>query len=483
MKKIFLFIAIFLLLTCATIFSGNRLRVLGMRDAPDQGKRIILVNLDHLQAIIDEFQLAPKADVTIELATDSGKLLTILAKQKKGNLKWSHKTEGTNQLLVKLSKEDFPLVQQKIKENALRPGLRVQISQSSTKVSSSKISSAFAEVKMEKEKFTLKWTDVTFAELADLTPLLKYPVKVKPGQEIKKNLQITVSNNGTVKADNIEVQLMLTSDTSKEDIPLQNGFGTIASLAPGQSANLSLPGPVKIPANVRPDKYQLGVAVDPDNKIQELDKENNIYTGFLLVAAPPPKCITLDMANTQLIFQPNGYNLEILCDGKPISDGKDWRKCIIKPYIFQLRHACWRDFHWEINTMDRAVYQVKGAPFCKTGGKTEREIHLPMNVVGGSRHTLPSRITLSLDKTCLTYEPDTNAFKILAYGNQVAFLPSWKTCKMKSHIFQIKHALWEDFFWEIDSFKRVASMVTDGQFMKPGGRRIPLDVVMKVEEE
>ena len=453
-----------------------------MEESPDQGKRIVLMNLHHLQAIIDEFELAPDTAVNIELATVAGKPLAVLARHKKGNLKWAHKTGESDRLAVKLSKEDFPLVQQKIKENALRPGLRIQIAQTDTKVSSNKISSVFAEVKMEKEKYTLKWTEVTFAELADLEPLLKYPVKVKPGQEIKENFQVTVTNNGTVAAENVQVRLLLTQDKSKKAIHLKNGTGTIASLAPGQSAVLTLPGPVKIPADTEPDKYQLGVQVDPDNHIQELDKENNTYTGFLLVSAPPPKCITLDMADTKLIFQPHNYGLTILCNGKPISDGKDWRKCVIRPYIFQLRHASWRDFHWEINTMDRGVYQVRGAPFCKTGGQTEKEIRLSMYVVGGTRNSPPSRVTLMLDKTCLTYEPDSNAFKILAYGNQVAYLPSWKTCKMKSHVYQIKHALWKDFFWEIDAFKRVASMVTGGQFMKAGGTHTPLNVMMKVEE-
>lgn len=481
MRKIFLLIAIFLLLTCAMLVPADRLRVLGMEESQDQ-KRVVLMDLTHLQAIIDELKLAPDAVVNIELATDKGQSLALLGRFKKGTLKWAGKTEGEDKLAVKFSKEDFPLIQQKIKENAIRPGLRVQIAHTDTKVSSNKMSSVFAEVKMEKEKYTLKWTEVTFAQLADLEPLLKYPVKVEPGQEIKDNLQVTVSNNGTVAAENIQVRLALTQDKSQRQVPLKNGSATIAALEPGQSAVLQLPGPVKIPADTPPDKYQLGVIVDPDNRIPELDKKNNTYSGFLLVSAGAPKCITLDMADTQLIFQPNGYGLTILCNGKPISDGKDWRKCIIRPYIFQLRHASWPDFHWEINTMDRGVYQVRGAPFCKSGGRTEKEIRLPMRVEGGSRTTLPSRVTLQLDKTCLTYIPETNAFKIQAYGNQVAYLPSWKTCKMKSHVYQLKHALWKDFFWEINSFKRTVSMVTGGQFMKSGGTHTPLNVVMKVED-
>ena len=78
-----------------------------------------------------------------------------------------------------------------------------------------------------------------------------------------------------------------------------------------------------------------------------------------------------------------------------LSDGKDWKLCKMKPHVYQIKHVSWSDFFWEIDTYEKAVWEIKGVDFCKKGGKG-RELGIKVKVEGGSLLIPPSRFTLKL---------------------------------------------------------------------------------------
>lgn len=471
------------------------LKLLKIEEPPAavKGKNTLVVNVKNAEAIIGDFKLKEQEfSGFIELADMNGKPLAKLAKVKKGELKWNHKIFEDQYLVVKFNKDDYPVLLEKINSGALKPGLRIQTSESKTTVTSSKIDSPFSELKYEKEKYILKWREITFVESADLAVMVKYPVKVQPAQELTNDITITVTNNGTTAARDFNIELVLSSDEKiplkpavysekfSDDVLLENGRKGVDILNPGESISLKPDGTVRLPADAQPAKYYLGVVVDPENKVEEINEANNTYAGFMMISMPLPKCVIVDMCDTRLTYEPAGFKLKVDCQGKLLSNGKDWRKCMIKPYIHQLKHLDWKDFFWEVNTLSGTVWKVTGTPFCKTGGDA-RQIKAKVDVRGGSRTLPPSSFTIILADTRMELEPATRGFKIEAYETPLAYLPLWHQCQLQPHLYHVKNALWPDFFWEIDCHRKKVHLIKDGNFCKSGGTPQLLSIAVDVK--
>lgn len=492
MKKLFL--SVLIIFALFFTLSGQRLKLLEIKEPPGgAGKHSLLVNVDHANAIIQHFNLKDISGA-VELADMEGNAVAKLGKVKKGTVKWSGKLEEGHYINVKFEKEYFPAILEQVKKKALKPGLRLQTTDVTAKISSDKYKRRyFITTEVKKETYTLEWKEITFSELPDLTVSLKYPVKAQPGDEMKNDISVIVENNGTAPAEKFDVDLVLSKDnkipvqpavpseTFTSGMLLENGRLSFSLLKPGDSITLNLENPIRIPADTLPDKYYLGAIADPGNTLKELDESNNVYAGFLLITVAAPERFFVDLPGTQLSYDPNTYDLKISCNDIMLSDGKDWRKCRIKPYVHQIKHVGWEDFLWEINTDERGVYQVKTPDFCKSGGKTDKELRLKMYVKGGSTTTMPSLITLDLPQTYMQFETEKGQLTIMSHDTQIAYFTFWKIYKFRSHLYQVKHDIWTDFFWEVDTFNKVVNVVKGVEFTQEGGTRTPLDLNVRVE--
>jgi hypothetical protein len=469
-KPIFLTVLVLSIFLFSTRITATDCLKLLKIEEPAKGKNKLNFYLDHVKTIVEDFNLEG-VSADIEFTDLVGTVLATLGKVRDGGIKWSHKVVKGTFLLVKFDKSNYPMVLEKVKEKSMKPGFRVQL------------------------KSTAQGCEVTFAELPDLTVHMKYPINVSPGQALANEFSLSVENKGAVEAKDFNVQLVISGDTQiplqpaaysenfQEDALLEGGQSTVASIKPGETITVSLPGPLKIPADTTPARYYLGALVDPEKKIEELNEENNTEKGFIMILVPAPKRITFEIPDVQLVYQPAGFSLKIVTRGTELSSGKDWRKCAIRPYIHQIKHATWEDFFWEVDTLDRSVWDVKGIKFCQKGGSAI-EVKMPVKVAGGSRTTPPARFTLTLTGTRLEYEPDAGKFKITAFGNQMVYAPLWKIFRIKSHLYQLKNLSWSDFYWEIDTFKKEVRQVTGGNFGQTGvgGSVKVLDVKLNVEQ-
>lgn len=468
-KSIFLTVFILSIFFISTqIIASNCLKLLKIEE-PGKGKNKLDFHLEHVKAIVEDFNLEG-VSADIEFTDMAGTVLATLGKVKNRNIKWSHKVVKGTVLQVKFDKTNYPMVLEKVKEKAMKPGFRVQLG-------------------------TGEGCEITFAELPDLTVRMKYPINISPGQALAKEFSLTVENRGAVEAKDVNVQVVISSDTQipfqtaaysenfQEDALLEGGQSIVASIKPGESLTVSLPGPLKIPADTSPARYYLGALVDPEKKIEELDEQNNTEKGFIMILVPAPKRISFEIPDAQLVYQPTGFSLKIVTQGTELSTGKDWRKCAIRPYIHQIKHHTWEDFFWEVDTLDRSVWQVKGIKFCQKGG-TAKEVKMPVEVTGGSRTTPPARFTLTLTGARLEYEPEAGKFLIIAFGNQMVYAPLWRIFRLKSHLYQLKSLSWSDIYWEVDTFKKEVRQVTGGNFGQTGvgGSVKVLDVKLNVEE-
>ncbi|MCP4215381.1 MAG: hypothetical protein GY765_12035 [bacterium] len=474
------------------------LKILEPTGGADAKKRILLVNKQHLEAIVNSFDLK-KINGFIELAPSDlhGVSVTKLAKVKRGKIKWLHKIEGTDYFKVKFKEKYFQSVLEKIRGDSMRPGLRVQVADSKTSISSDNhVGKHFSETTVKRKKYIVAWCEIIFTQLADLAVSLKYPVKLRPGDPLGKDTSFVVENRGTFAAEATVVELLLSKDntitypsqTSADASPdtadslLENGKITVPALKPGESLTIVLEAPVYIPAQLPPNKYYLGAVIDPADSIKELDESNNTYAGFMVIHVDAPKGFGFQFPATQLVYTPSDYNLSVIWEDTVVSTGREWRKCKIKPHVHQIKHAAWPDFHWEINTLEKGVYQIKGAKFCKTGGRTDREMNLKMAIKGGSKSTPPAEIMLKLPETGLTYETETGKFTLTSHLTSIAHPSSWVTLRLKSHLYRIRNTSWQGFFWEVDTFRKKVNRITNGQFNAEGGTATPLPLEVKVEK-
>jgi hypothetical protein len=451
-----------------SITAADCLKLLKIEE-PAKGKNKLNFYVEHVKAIVEGFNLEG-VSADIEFTDLEGTVLATLGKVKDSKIEWIEKVVKGTFLEVKFDKSQYSMVLEKVKEKAMKPGFRVQLG-------------------------TGQGCEITFAELPDLTVRIKYPINASPGEALAKEFSLTVENKGAVEAKDFNVQLVISSDVEipfqpaaysenfQEDALLEGGQSTVASIKPGESLTVSLPGPLKIPADTSPARYYLGALVDPEKKIEELDEENNLEKGFIMILVPAPKRISFEIPDVQLVYQPAGFSLKIVTQGTELSDGKDWRKCSVRPYIHQIKHHTWEDFFWEVDTLDRSVWQVTGINFCQKGG-TAKEVKMPVEVTGGSRTTPPLRFTLTLTDTRLEYEPEEGKFRIIAFGNQMVYAPMWRIFKLKSHLYQLKSISWSDFYWEVDTFKKEVRQVSGGNFGQTGvgGSVKVLDVKLNVEE-
>jgi hypothetical protein len=481
MKRSFLCIVFcFILLFSTTLTAADSLKLLKI-EIPQSGKKIkqkLQINMEQLSAIITGMNLKEDSAV-IELVDQDSRILAPLGEFKKGSLNWKNKIIDGKEMLVKFKKPEYEKLLAIIKENAVKTGLNVEVSYID---------------KSSGAKTLLKSAAITFQEVTDLTVSLKNPFKAEPGEAISQNVSVTIENKGTAPAKNFDVQLVLSTDTDiptapavfsesfKEDTLLEGARETIALLNPGDKKEFTFKGSLKIPADAPPGRYYLGVVADAGDKIKELDEKNNIDPRYLMLSLPEPKLVAIELPETIIVYNPATFGFTMECNGTPMSDGKDWRKCNIKTNIFQIKHAVWeKGLIWELNTSDGSLWQITGGTFCKKGGKAV-ELKMKVEAEGGSPKALPSLVTLTLTDVRLEYEPSNNKFRLTSNNNQLTYLPFWQIFKLTSHLYQIKHKLWTDFYWEVDAFKKKIRKVKGTQLGKKATTSDALDLIVNVDQ-
>jgi hypothetical protein len=333
---------------------------------------------------------------------------------------------------------------------------------------------------------------VTCSDLADLAVQMTYPVNAAPGQSLRQEVTVSLANTGSRAARDIALEIVLSGDDRilrrrapaaaayTEDALLENGREMVPLLEPGQQVTVVFSGSLKLPPDTPPGKHYLAVIADPEDNIGELSEENNVHSGFIMITVPEPAALTVDMPETVLNFQPASYGFEIVCAGTLLSDGKDWKLCRMKPSLYHIKHVSWNDFFWEIDTVAREIYEIRGADFCKKGGQ-DRILNIKVEVAGGSLQMMPSRFTLKLAQTQLRYEPGSKKFSLLAYGKPIYHQPFWWACRLESYLYQFRFALWQGSFWQVDTFRKVTSLIKDGKFCSTEG--LASEMPLRVETE
>ena len=446
-------------------------RILAMEVPKEKapGKNTLWVNLAQLQALSGELAAAVDA-AEIALLDRQDRVLVNFGSVRKGKCKWDYKTAQDKFLAVDFAAVDYSQLAPGIIDRVAMPGFQLAAVDGKTRA-------------------IFRSLPVVFWDMADLAVQLTYPVNAAPGQSLSQDVTVHLENKGSIAAKDVRLDIVLSLDdkvqwrgpgTAGDDVLLENGTQTVPVLDPGKQVTVQVSGALRIPENVPPGKHYLAVVADAEGRISEPSRENNVQSGFIMISVPEPKAFVLSLPETVLVFEPATYGFKIVSHGGILSDGKDWKLCKMKPNVYQIKHVSWSDFYWEIDTYEQQVWEVRGADFCKKGGKA-RELKIKVDVAGGSLIAPPSRFTLTLPETRLRFEPGSKALSLTTFDKPIFHLPFWWVCKRDSYLYQLRYILWQDFFWQVDTFKKEVRRIRDGKFCSGEGQAEPLSVPVTVE--
>jgi len=472
MRRLFLVVVSILFISVFSGIGADTQIFLKVSEPPaGKAKNCLLFDLEQLTKIIESLRSSEETG-SAELTNQDGTVLANICTIEGGEIKWINSLEEKTVSVVLNNKSDFEMVLGKVKEKSAKPGLLIQYS--------------------DAQKTPMANQEIAFAETPDIFVEVTSLANVAPGDSLAGKITIEIENKGTLSAQDISVEILISGDlqmpeqpvlseTFKDDMLLEGGKTVIPSLNPGERITVKFPGTLKIPSDTPFGKYFVGVIADSGNKIIELNKDNNRGIRMFMIAPPEPKRISVLIPETQLVYNPATYDLSVTCAGLVLSETKEWRKCNIKPDIFQVKHAAWEDFLWEINTTKAIVNELKGGNFCKRDG-VAKVVNFKIDAPGGTTTTPPSQVTLSLSDCRIEYSIQDGKLKILANESQLAYLPLWQIAKAKPSVYQVKNQNWGDVFLEIDAVKKEVRKVTGGKFGYPSETGEALNLTVDVEK-
>lgn len=208
-------------------------------------------------------------------------------------------------------------------------------------------------------------------------------------------------------------------------------------------------------------------------------------TLFLLAATPAgaqqtgePDRFAVELPELVLVYQPGGGQPQLSAGGTVLSYGSRWEVRRIHPYLYQLRHESWDDLFWEVNTSRRHVFSVRNATFGQLGGDDER---LDAAVRPDGNPEDPVRFTLRFQDAVLIHSPARGRTQISSGGSGIVSRgENWEVRQLKSYLYHLRHRVWRDFFWQVNTSRQEVYRVTGGDFGELGGAHETLALGVEV---
>lgn len=411
--------------------------------------------------------------VNIEFATIEDFVIARLGKIEKGEISWAHKVDK-GKMKIKFGKSEYRGLLEKVRSETLRPGYQIILSD-------------------KKSNTVISSFEVTFRPAPDLKAELNYPVNAAPGEVLGNKILISVKNIGTAPSSEVSLDIVLAKNFNiplKKYLPaegpegvrlLEGGTLKIPGIDPGNEIELKPDATFHLPETLDDGRYYLGAVIDPEEVMAESSRDNNVFRGFIVIAPKEPKKITMILAGSTLFYTPKTFDLKIRNSGLDISVSKEWRKCQIRPYIYHLKHAVWKDFFWEVNTDEKMVWKITGTKFCKKGGVAEK-LNIKVIPEGGSTKVPPRRFKLLFGETRIEFEPKLKKFNLILGDSGVAYLPFWQTCKTTPLKYHFKYVTWDKSVWEVDPMKKTLKKIPMEAFCKKAETGDELPVKMELLE-
>ncbi len=283
MRK-FLLISLLFLFLVMVLVSASQPQLLRVLEPAGKykGKYDLILHKSDIEAILKD----PAIDLSqgktqVRLYDPKGNKIAKLAIVKKGRIKWRFRSLPGGVLGVKMD----PLQARELLDEACKKGKNTRYQLVLTR-----------EDKKSDLLKVVKCYKLVFSRHVDLYGVLIYPLQVAPGDAIEKKVMITVFNEGSAAARNFYVELMLSEDQNKssqgaiqggqmsKNLSLANGRLKVDIVPPGESVTLLFKGPLKIPSDTPPGRYNLVALLDSENSIKEVQEDNNLLRRLIFIS-------------------------------------------------------------------------------------------------------------------------------------------------------------------------------------------------------
>ena len=154
------------------------------------------------------------------------------------------------------------------------------------------------------------------------------PTEVEPGDNVSALVDLVIGNMGEIDATNFYAAVYISEDdniTTGDDL-LVDGKVLISSVQMGQTYNVTFSSGMCIPSDLVMGQYYIGVIVDSDKDVDELDEDNNTEALPIKIGDPPVPDIKIDGDDGPLTI-PSTQSVELTISLLPGSLGgqkQDW---------------------------------------------------------------------------------------------------------------------------------------------------------------
>jgi hypothetical protein len=295
MKKEFIRMSTFLFLTVFLtffIYPDSSVRLLRIEKSPlfDKGKPDLHILIEDLKNMIDEPGLnSLKEELHVRIYSPLGKKILKLGRLKKGKVKWFFKKVNKKYLRVKMDPNDAQVLWQEVISKKRKTKYCLALT-------SNPQDSKYLKV--------VKQFKLSFFPHLDLNAVVTYPIAAAPGSQLRNLVSLTIYNEGLIPAENFFVETVLSGDGEipmkpavyskhfREDVLFKGGRLLIELLKPGHSVTLTFDGAMTIPKDTPEGRYNLGVVLDPENRIDELKETNNCLSRLIIITKNPAKVLS-----------------------------------------------------------------------------------------------------------------------------------------------------------------------------------------------
>jgi len=122
------------------------------------------------------------------------------------------------------------------------------------------------------------------------------PAQADPGENVSGQISLQLGNDGDTDAADFYCGLYLSEDATitKTDEPLVDGREWVANVPMGGSYDVPWASTLAIPSDLTMGYYYIGVLVDEDDDVYELDEGNNSMAYQIKIGDPPVPDIKID---------------------------------------------------------------------------------------------------------------------------------------------------------------------------------------------
>ncbi len=188
-----------------------------------------------------------------------------------------------------------------------------------------------------------------------------------------------------------------------------------------------------------------------------------------------PQSFFLDFQDAYLVFEPASSTLQVVAQNSVLSYGQKWNKVQLKPYLYHLRRNDWKGFFWQVNTSRKEVIMIRNGNFGRITEGERRKLEIDVDPVGRGGNFQPERVLLRFRKAYLVYVPGRDTLQIAGAGAVLSRGEDWTVCRLKPYLYHFRQANWREFFFQVNTSRKEAWKVNDGEFCRLGGRKTRLD--------